>query len=272
MTTTVVHCSDIHFGRGFLPECAEAFVATVKTLAPDAVVIAGDLTLRARRHQFHAARRWLDRLERPLLVIPGNHDVPLYNLVLRLLAPFHNYRMAIGGSTTQTLELPDAAIFGVNSVTPFRHQQGRISDADMQQSMEWLDRVSAPWRIVVTHQHFYDLPGHRRPGAFPNASVLLEKWASRGVHAVLHGHTHYPSLVDARRLFPGLPHPLLLIGSGTLSNRRVRGPGMRTNSFQCLVFAPETLSVTCHRWHAPTTCWVADTTETFDRAFFSSGV
>ena len=270
MTTTIVHCSDIHVGRGFMPECAEAFVAAVEELAPDAVVVAGDLTLRARRHQFQAAYRLLARLNRPLLVIPGNHDIPLYNLPLRLLAPFRNYENDFGQARCRDIVLTDAAVLGLNTVTPYRHQQGCVREAALQESLQWLRGMTTPWRILVTHQHFYDLPGHHRPGAFPDAAALLERWAEAGAHAILHGHTHYPSVEDAQRHFPNLRRPVLLIGSGTLSNRRLRGPQTRTNTFQCLVITPSNLTIICHRWHAVSARWIAGPSQTFDRAAFTA--
>src|SRR6478752_716554 len=91
---TIAHLSDIHFGR-VEPRLVTALVRTIAAVAPDLVAVSGDLTQRARRSQFQAARRFLDLLPFPLLVVPGNHDVPLYNLPVRLLDPYRGYRRYI---------------------------------------------------------------------------------------------------------------------------------------------------------------------------------
>ena len=89
---TIVHCSDLHFGSGFRADLAEELVEHINAARPDLVVVSGDLTMRARSEQFRAARALLLQFQAPLLVIPGNHDVPLYAVWHRALRPFANYR------------------------------------------------------------------------------------------------------------------------------------------------------------------------------------
>jgi len=85
--TLLLQISDPHFGTED-PGAVEALVPLVHEKRPGLVVLSGDITQRARRGQFEAARRFLDRLPAAaLVVIPGNHDIPLFNVFGRLLRP-----------------------------------------------------------------------------------------------------------------------------------------------------------------------------------------
>ena len=90
---TIAHLSDLHFGRHD-ETAAERLLADISEVKPNITVVTGDLTQRARHRQFAAARAFLEKLPRPVVVIPGNHDVPLYDIVERFLGPFE--RGAIG--------------------------------------------------------------------------------------------------------------------------------------------------------------------------------
>src|SRR3954469_2042372 len=92
---TIIHLSDLHFGRTD-PSVVEPLVATVAELRPDAIAVSGDLTQRARGEQFREARAFLDRLPPvPQIVVPGNHDVPLWNAFKRFAQPLANFRRYI---------------------------------------------------------------------------------------------------------------------------------------------------------------------------------
>src|SRR3984893_1388274 len=91
---TVVHLSDLHFGR-VDPRLVPPLVQTIQAIAPDLIAVSGDLTQRARRSQFVQARAFLERLPFPRIIVPGNHDVPLYNIVARFLNPLADYRRYI---------------------------------------------------------------------------------------------------------------------------------------------------------------------------------
>ena len=92
--TLVIHISDPHFGQAD-PVVAEALLAELNALEPDLIAISGDLTQRARRSQFEAARAWLDRLFAPYLVVPGNHDIPMFDVIRRFAAPRERYMQYI---------------------------------------------------------------------------------------------------------------------------------------------------------------------------------
>ena len=126
--TRILHLSDVHFGT-VDERLVEPVVALAHQLRPDATVVSGDLTQRARADQFAAARAFLDRLPGHVLAVPGNHDMPLHNLALRLTAPFARYRRAMGEELEPTLALPGAVLHGVNTADPLVWKAGRLRRA-----------------------------------------------------------------------------------------------------------------------------------------------
>ena len=124
-TLRLLHLSDLHFGR-VNPGLVAPLLQAVQGLAPDLVVISGDLTQRARAAQFAQARDFLDRLGVPWLAVPGNHDIPLDRPVLRVLRPFGGYRRAICRDLAPVADLPGLSVLGFNTATPRHWQAGRI--------------------------------------------------------------------------------------------------------------------------------------------------
>lgn len=265
---TVLHCSDLHFGAGFQWERLHSLAEHIEKLQPDAVIVSGDLTMRARGEQFAAARRFLDGIRAPLIVIPGNHDVPLYNLARRFLNPFHNYRKYIGDLGAEPLYLPGVAIYGMNTVNPFRHQEGIIRPRDLEAVEEWL-RSQPPdvWRIVVTHQHFANVPHHERPGVIPGAAGILRRLSEAGAHAVLCGHTHAPHVGSSAQFFPELSRPLALVYAGTATSKRMRGL-VPVNTFNLFHFHRDRFVVSGCDYAADNSRFAACREFTFDRAFY----
>src|SRR5207248_6077307 len=114
---TVVHLSDLHFGREDPPVVA-ALVDAISALEPSVIVVSGDLTQRARRHQFLRARRFLDALPFARVVVPGNHDVPLFNLFARVVDPLGGYRRYVTTDLTPTFVDPPVVVVGLNTTRP----------------------------------------------------------------------------------------------------------------------------------------------------------
>ena len=124
---TIVHLSDLHFGRTD-PELVEPLISAIRRLNPTLLAVSGDLTQRARSHQFREARAFLDALPQPKIVVPGNHDIPLYNLYNRFFQPLDKYRrhitddlqptysddemIVVGVSTARSLELVSMLVIG----------------------------------------------------------------------------------------------------------------------------------------------------------------
>jgi 3',5'-cyclic AMP phosphodiesterase CpdA len=216
---TLAHLSDLHFDRvdqGVL----EALRRRVKALAPDLVVISGDLTQRARTHQFRAARAFLDSLPRPQVVVPGNHDVPLYNVFARFLAPLAGYRRVIGEDVEPGFVDDEIAVLGVNTARSFVLKGGRVSGSQLARVREALGRLEgARTRIVVSHH----------PAA-------LESLAGCGVDVFVSGH-HHATRTGQRRIGR---MSVLSVEAGTATSHRLRE---ESNAFNLLRIAPGRIEV-----------------------------
>ena len=245
---TIVHLSDLHFGRvddALLGPLRER----IERLAPHLVVVSGDLTQRARRHQFHAAREYLDTLPQPQVVVPGNHDVPLYNVMQRMFTPLRKYK----GIVTRDLEPAyvddEIAVVGVNTARSLTFKHGSINDEQLESISRRLgglhERIA---KIVVTH-HPFDVPeGHHESDLVKNAEDAMQKLARCGADILLAGHLHQTrtSHSAARYRIPG--HSALIVQAGTATSVRGRG---EVNSFNALHLTPDDVRVERWQWHAP---------------------
>jgi 3',5'-cyclic AMP phosphodiesterase CpdA len=216
---TLAHLSDLHFDRvdqGVL----EALRRRVKALAPDLVVISGDLTQRARAHQFRAARAFLDSLPKPQVVVPGNHDVPLYNVLARFVAPLAGYRRVIAGDVEPGFVDEEIAVLGINTARSFVFKGGRVSESQRARVCEALGRLQGErTRIVVSHH----------PAA-------LEKLADCGVDVFVSGH-HHATRTAQRRVGR---MSVLSVEAGTAASQRTRE---EPNAFNLLRVAPGRIEV-----------------------------
>jgi 3',5'-cyclic AMP phosphodiesterase CpdA len=187
----ILHLSDPHFGR-VDERLVTPMIDLAHRLQPDLCVISGDLTQRARAGQFQAARAFVDRLPGPRLVVPGNHDMPLRNLPVRLLAPFAGYRRAFGAELEPLVRLPDALVQGVNTANPLVWKSGLLRPKSLARLTATF-RSAAPgqWRVVVMH-HAPVPAADGTPADIANPEATLAALAAAGADIVLSGHTHMP--------------------------------------------------------------------------------
>lgn len=237
--TRILHLSDVHFGTvdGRL---VEPIVALAHKLRPDATVVSGDLTQRARPDQFAAARAFLDRLPGPVLAVPGNHDMPLHNLALRLAAPFARYRRAMGDELEPTLALPGAVLQGVNTADPLVWKAGRLRRASASRLAQGF--AAAPpgaMRIAVLH-HAPVPAADGTPADMADPPGVLAALASAGTDIVLSGHTHMPHAG-----FAETAAGVLFLQVGTAISTRLK---TGTNDFALVILAEG--EVTVESWLA----------------------
>jgi 3',5'-cyclic AMP phosphodiesterase CpdA len=252
----LVQVSDLHLGAD-QRHLADALLHDVTSIRPDLTVVSGDLTMRARRHQFAAARAYLDVLPHPLLVVPGNHDLPLENVANRLSHPFRRYREHISEELDPALEVPGASVLGLNSMPRWRWKAGHVSPRQHRLVAEVLG--CAPGgnaRVLVTHHPV--LP--RDLSGFVGRQGLVDAAARARVDLLLAGHTHEP-LVSAVSLGgDGEEHRAVSVVAGTAISDRLRGS---TNSYPVITVTRATIEVTVRRWVGDR--FVADLTSHFDR-------
>ncbi|MFN3577462.1 MAG: metallophosphoesterase family protein [Tabrizicola sp.] len=187
----ILHLSDPHFGA-VDARLVEPLLDLAHRLKPDLCVISGDLTQRARQDQFRAARAFADRLPGKVLSVPGNHDVPLYNLPARLFAPFVGYRRAFADDLEPRALLSDAVVQGVNTTNPIAWKSGFLRPASVRK-LTAAFAAAAPglWRIAVMHH----APVPAADGTAADITYpgqALAALARAGTDIVLSGHTHMP--------------------------------------------------------------------------------
>src|SRR5665213_3753689 len=187
---TIVHLSDLHFGRidATLPD---PLVPIVHRVAPNLIALSGDLTQRARVWQFKQARAFLDRLPMPQVVVPGNHDIPLYDVLTRFARPLARYRRYITDNLTPWFLDDEIAVMGINTARSLTSKHGRINEAQidrMETQMRNLqDRII---KVVVTH-HPIDLPTGYAAGELVGRAALAQKSILKSRYdLLLAGHLH----------------------------------------------------------------------------------
>ena len=216
MTIRLFHVSDLHFGRE--DEAAVArFAEIVRTEKPDAVICTGDLTMRARSHEFAAATEWLKSLGVPVTIEPGNHDLPYFNPVQRLLDPYKRFAR-LAAAMDRPVDLPGVMIVPLKTtarIQPRRLSWGRVSRSGLIRALALLAEKPAGAIALVTCHHPLvrtDFAGHGDTLGGEGALALL---AEAGADAVLSGHVH--DAFDVARDAGG--RRVRLIGAGTLSER-----------------------------------------------------
>ena len=221
--TLALQISDTHFGTE-RPPVVEALVRLVREQAPQVVVLSGDITQRARREEFRAARAFVDRLGVPvLLAIPGNHDIPLFNLAARLFRPYANHRRAFGDELEPEFESDSLLILTLNTTRNYLHEKGAVSQAQIERVAARLARASeAQLRIVVTHQPVYVTRPEDRADLLLGREAALRRWATAGADMILGGHIHLPFVQALHECDPTLPRRVWAVQAGTAVSARVR--------------------------------------------------
>lgn len=215
---TLAHLSDLHFGTED-ELIADRLAGELAELRPRLIVISGDLTQRARRRQFAAARRYLDRLPGPQLVIPGNHDIPLYDLARRAIAPMGRYRAMIADDLCPFHLDDDLAVLGLNTTRPKRWKEGSISSRQVELiAARFAQAPAAAHRVLVTHHPFIPPPSLPRTVVVHGQAAALPVIRRAGVELLLAGHLHV-GYADAIAGDAGL----LSVQAGTACSRRRRG-------------------------------------------------
>ena len=221
--SVVMQISDTHFGTE-QPDVIEALLRMFREEKPDLVILSGDITQRARRSQFAAARAFVDRLApTPLVAIPGNHDIPLLNMGLRLLAPYANYSRAFGAELEPEFASPKLLVMGLNTTRPYKHADGEISVAQVQRvSSRLLQASPQQLRIVVTHQPICALLPEDESNVLLGHAGAIRRWSEAGADLVLGGHIHLPYVIPLNERHPYLARRMWAVQAGTAVSSRLR--------------------------------------------------
>lgn len=226
---TIAHISDIHFGTTN-SAIVDALVRELNERKPSLIVISGDLTQRARATQYKQAADFIARLDSPKLIVPGNHDVPLYDVVMRFAAPLANYTEHITHDLRPVYSDDEMVVAGINTARAFSltldgfWKDGRISEEQLLDlELRFKDAPPHTLKVVVTHHPFIPPPGERLHGIVRGAKRALAVLERVGVDIVLAGHLHMGYSGDVRAHHEATKRSIISIQAGTATSDRLRG-------------------------------------------------
>jgi 3',5'-cyclic AMP phosphodiesterase CpdA len=243
--TRIALLADLHFGS-VPPQLAEQLTRDLGRIRPDLIIIAGDLTMRSTRIEFADAKSWLEGLEAPLLVLPGNHDLPVWNVFERFTNPFARYSRASGAKLMPVFEDGQSFILGLNTTAIWqpnlRWHEGTARRRDVAAARLLLTQAPLEKaRIVATHHPLLPIEGFPRSRPVRRAARAMAMLAEQKVEMLLSGHIHQTYAVALKR--PG--GTVIAVGAPTALSTRMRG---EPNGFWLIEVLPERLRLSLHRF------------------------
>jgi 3',5'-cyclic AMP phosphodiesterase CpdA len=219
----VLQISDTHFGT----ERAVAMAALRELCTaqrPDVLLVTGDITQRARAREFAAARTYLDALPVPArLVLPGNHDIPLFDVLTRAFDPYRRYARAFGPTLEGEVEREDLLLLSVKTTRRWRHVQGEVSERQIERvAARMAQGRPGQLRLVAVHQPVAAVTPEDTANLLRGHERAVHAWAAAGVDAVLGGHIHLPYVLPLQARWPTLPRPIWAVQAGTALSHRLR--------------------------------------------------
>ena len=246
----LIHLSDLHFGAHD-QRLVDAVAERVDEEKPDLVVISGDFTQRARTEQFKEACDFLERLRdagHDVLAVPGNHDVPLYDVFRRFLSPLTRYQRYIDDTLCPVHQLAGVTVLGINTARSLTFSEGRINEEQIQFIRDTFSRSDPDaMRVLVTHHPLFALPvgetGEVKQ-AVGRSELALDAAGEAGVDMLLAGHHHTASSHSARDLVTRAG-PALVVQAGTATSIRLRD---ESQSFNRIDIEGEAVALTLQSW------------------------
>jgi 3',5'-cyclic AMP phosphodiesterase CpdA len=259
---TVVHLSDLHFGR-VDPAILAPLVTFIGQVKPDLVAVSGDLTQRARTAEFLAAREFLAAIPFPQIVVPGNHDVPLHNLFARFARKLDRYQRYITPNLQPVFSDAEITVVGVNTARAFTWKDGRISQEQLRELRATMrEGPAARTKIVVTH-HPFDLPAGASGRVVGRSRLAIKTLAKCGVDLLLAGHFHIADTSQTAKRYQLPGYSAIIVSSGTSTSTRGRG---QPNSLNVIRIDDPNLTIERRTWRPASSLFDILSIEQFRRA------
>lgn len=242
----IAHISDLHFGAEEPPIVA-GLLADLERQSPDIVVVSGDLTQRAKVHQFEAARAFLDRIASPKIIVPGNHDVPLYDMLRRFFSPLGRYRRIITDNLYPSFYDQELAVVGVNTARSATFKNGRISLEQIARMQIQFD--SAPvgaFKVLVAHHPFIPPEGDIEAVVVGRVKLALRMLETSGCALILSGHLHRAYSGDVRPFHLEMKRAILVAQAGTATSYRRRDG--EANTYNQVTIDGDRLEIEVRAW------------------------
>jgi len=211
----IIHISDLHFGM-HRANLIEYFLTDLTEINPDVIVISGDLTQRALTEQYRLLQSFLKRLPVQALIVPGNHDIPFYSPLIRLFNPFKQYKKYVSSELTSAFANEKLNILGVNSVTPYKIKDGKLSEETIQRIKTHFKAIDGRLNILFFHHNLNYFSGMHHP--LNNAPEFIDYLKESPIHIVCTGHLHYANVTVITK--KTLPHLCAILHAGTLLCQR----------------------------------------------------
>jgi 3',5'-cyclic AMP phosphodiesterase CpdA len=259
---TLVHLSDLHFGR-VDAALLDPLRDLIHRIAPSVVVVSGDLTQRAKSEEFEAARVWLDTLPGPQIIVPGNHDISLYNVFRRFIHPLDRYKRYITDDLDPCYIDDEIAVLGVNTARSLTIKDGRLNKEQVSKIRETLAGLSPDLtRVIVTH-HPFDLPGAKEGDMVDRADMAMQAFSELGVDLLMAGHLHLSHAGNTQARYKISEYAALVVQAGTATSTRERG---EVNSFNVIRIEPQRIEVDRYGWDSVHKAFQLMATEKFMRS------
>ncbi len=260
LVRTLVHLSDLHFGSILAPTL-QPLVDAVWALQPDLTIVSGDFTQRARRLEFAAATAFVARLPNPRLCVPGNHDIPLYDVVRRFTTPLARYLRGITPDLAPVFIDAEVAVVGINTARSLTFKGGRISAPQRDATRRaFLRATLGQARVVVAHHPFAIPHGLTGVAVVGGAAEAMGGFAADGVDLVITGHLHLVHVSTGARYVAGYDAPV--VGAGTATSDRARG---EPNSFMVYRIDATRIHADVYTWAGDRSSFICSDTRSFAR-------
>jgi 3',5'-cyclic AMP phosphodiesterase CpdA len=265
---TIAHISDLHFGRIDM-NVVEGLARDLADRMPTLLVNSGDFTQRGRSRQYQDAAALMQRLPHPQLCVPGNHDIPLYDVIRRFLRPLDRYRKFITPNLRPVYQDDELLVIGMNSARSFTWslngfwKDGRLSQEQLLDIEHRAAKLPAEvFKIVVTHHPFIPPPHERLHGIIHGAGRALDEMERHGIDMLLAGHLHMGYSGDVRTHHEAVKRSILSVQAGTATSTRRRG---EPNAYNWITIdPPDRVTIEVRAWNGRT--FEASAATAFQRA------